>query len=124
MPVFCSRCGAEYIDGSSYCSQCGSDLRPGQQPGSGSPTSTPVPSHVPNYLAQAILVTIFCCIPFGIVAIAYAAQVNGKLETGDYAGALRTSNSAKTWCWVSLWVGLGTILLGGVCGLAMGAAGL
>ena len=60
---------------------------------------------VPNYLAQAILVT-FCCVPFGIVAIANAAQVNRKLAAGDYAGALNDSNSAKGWCWAAFWTGL------------------
>ncbi|BAY60374.1 hypothetical protein NIES22_04330 [Calothrix brevissima NIES-22] len=57
--------------------------------------------NVPNYLPQAILVTLFCCLPFGIVAIIYAAQVNTKLQVGDYEGAMQASKSAKTWCWVS-----------------------
>ncbi|MBD2354252.1 CD225/dispanin family protein [Tolypothrix sp. FACHB-123] len=57
--------------------------------------------NVPNYLPQAILVTLFCCLPFGIVAIVYAAQVNTKLQVGDYEGAMQASKSAKTWCWVS-----------------------
>lgn len=64
------------------------------------------PPYVPNYLVQAILTTIFCCLPFGIVGIVYAAQVNGKLAVGDYAGAVQTSNQAKMWCWISLGVGL------------------
>jgi hypothetical protein len=64
------------------------------------------PRNVPNYLVQAILVTIFCCLPFGIVAIVFAAQVNGKLAAGDYAGAVQTSNQAKMWCWVSFGIGL------------------
>ena len=69
------------------------------------------PTHVPNYLVQAIVVTILCCLPFGIVSIVFAAQVNGKLGAGDYAGALDASNKAKTWAWVSFWVGLaGTVL--------------
>lgn len=37
---------------------------------------------MPTYLAPAILTTIFCCLPFGIVSIVYAAQVNGKLAAG------------------------------------------
>jgi len=56
---------------------------------------------VPNYLVHAILCTIFCCMPFGVVAIVFAAQVNGRIELGDYAGAVELSNKAKTWCWVS-----------------------
>ena len=43
----------------------------------------------PNYLVWAILTTIFCCLPFGIVSIVFAAQVNGKYAGGDYAGAAR-----------------------------------
>lgn len=51
---------------------------------------------VPNYLVQSILVTLFCCLPFGVVAIIYAAQVNSKLQVGDYEGAVKASNTAKT----------------------------
>ena len=40
--------------------------------------SRQVMPHVPNYLVHAILVMIFCCQPFGVVAIVYAAQVDGK----------------------------------------------
>jgi hypothetical protein len=64
---------------------------------------------VPNYLAQSILVTIFCCLPAGIVSIVYAAQVNGKLERGDYEGARRVSKAAKTWAWVSFGVVIGAV---------------
>jgi len=61
---------------------------------------------IPNYLVQAILVTICCCIPFGIVAIVYAAQVNTKLSVGDMAGARMSSENAKKWCWIALISGL------------------
>ena len=67
--------------------------------------------NVPNYLPQAILSTIFCCLPFGIVAIVYAAQVNSKLAAGDYEGALSASKSAKLWTWVSFGSGLAVLLL-------------
>jgi hypothetical protein len=50
---------------------------------------------IPNYLWQAICVTLFCCLPFGIVAIIYAAKVDGLLTAGDYVGAQSASNSAK-----------------------------
>jgi hypothetical protein len=61
---------------------------------------------IPNYLVQAILCTLFCCLPGGIVAIVYAAQVNGKIAAGDIRGARSASDSARTWCWVSFGVGL------------------
>jgi hypothetical protein len=74
------------------------------------PTTPHAPVNVPNYLVQAILTTIFCCLPFGIVAIIFAAQVNGKLAAGDYAGAVQTSKQAKMWCWISFGVQLGIIV--------------
>lgn len=93
--------------------------QPGQfapQPGAASPYGQPVgyypaqqPYHgqpVPNYLVQSILVTLFCCLPFGIVSIVYAAQVNTKLAAGDYAGAVDASQKAKTWSMWSFGIGL------------------
>ncbi len=62
---------------------------------------------VSNYLVPAILVTVLCCLPTGIAAIVYAAQVNTKLATGDVAGAQESSRKAKLWCWISAGAGLG-----------------
>lgn len=59
------------------------------------------PSAIPNYLVQSILVTLFCCLPLGIVAIINAAQVNNKITAGDMAGAMEASKKAKMWCWWS-----------------------
>ncbi|OHB72769.1 MAG: hypothetical protein A2V70_13915 [Planctomycetes bacterium RBG_13_63_9] len=64
-----------------------------------------------NYLVEAILVTLFCCLPFGVVAIAFAAQVNGHLAAGNYQAAAAASNSARTWCWTSFWCGLAAAAL-------------
>ena len=79
-----------------------------QDPNYGNPYQQPNQQtpYVPNYLVQAILVTLFCCLPFGIVAIVFAAQVNGKLAAGDYQGAVYASNQAKLWCWVGFGLGL------------------
>ena len=62
---------------------------------------------VPNYLVFAILATVLCCLPAGIPAIVYAAQVNGKLQAGDIAGAQAASRNAKMWCWISAALGFG-----------------
>lgn len=67
-------------------------------------------NNVPTYLPQAILSTIFCCQPVGIVAIVYAAQVNTKLQAGDYEGAITASDNAKKWCWITFAVGIGWVL--------------
>ncbi|MHB1108479.1 MAG: CD225/dispanin family protein [Lutibacter sp.] len=50
-----------------------------------------------NYLIESILVTIFCCLPFGIAGIVFAAQVNAKFEMGDYEGAKKASEEAQKW---------------------------
>ena len=59
-----------------------------------------------NYLVWAILSTLFCCVPTGIVAIVFAAQVDSKWTAGDYQGAQDSSEKAKLWSWVSLGLGL------------------
>lgn len=104
MSLFCHQCGTENADNATSCRACGTALANPFQPGSvvgGGGGSLPAGS-VPNYLVQAILLTTCCCPPFGIVAIVYAAQVNGLLQTGDIAGARKASASAKMWCWVAL----------------------
>lgn len=53
--------------------------------------------YVPNHLVWAILTTLFCCLPLGIVSIVYAAQVDGKRAAGDLTGAWEASRKAKTW---------------------------
>ena len=127
--MFCSSCGAEANDTASFCPQCGKPLAHGEtsssQGGSTPYQGQPVrarpekyqgqpvgarPENVPNYLVQAILVTLFCCLPMGIVAIVFAAQVNGKLQAGDHEGALQASSTAKLWCWISF--GSGLVLAG------------
>ncbi|MBW7905398.1 MAG: CD225/dispanin family protein [Phycisphaerae bacterium] len=61
---------------------------------------------IPNYLVPAILTTIFCCLPFGIVSIVYAAQVDSKARTGDVAGAMAASANAKKWAYLSAGFGI------------------
>jgi hypothetical protein len=50
-----------------------------------------------NQLVPAILTTLFCCLPFGIVAIVKSSQVNQKWQIGDYQGAMQAAEEAKTW---------------------------
>jgi ribosomal protein S27E len=59
-----------------------------------------------TYLLEAIVATLLCCLPFGIVSIVYAAQVDSKFSAGDYQGAQRASDKAKTWYHVALISGL------------------
>lgn len=59
-----------------------------------------------NWLVESILATIFCCLPFGVAGIVYAAQVNSKYQSGDYAGALQASKEAGKWTKIAFWVGI------------------
>ncbi|MEN6371571.1 MAG: CD225/dispanin family protein [Armatimonadota bacterium] len=95
---------------------------PGQYPGQ-RPYQRPAapPPNVPNHLAESIVVTLFCCLITGIVAIIYSTQVNSKLQQGDYAGAVDSSNKAKTWSWVSFGLGLVGIVIRIILMAAKGA---
>ncbi|AKK02248.1 CD225/dispanin family protein [Corynebacterium epidermidicanis] len=59
-----------------------------------------------NYLVWAILSTIFCCLPAGIVSIVFASQVNGRWDAGNYEGARDAAKKAKTWAIISAVVGI------------------
>lgn len=60
----------------------------------------PPAEDIPNYLVHAILVTLFCCLPLGIVSIVFASQVNTKVAAGDIEGARESSAKAKKfWVW-------------------------
>lgn len=87
----------------------------GTAPGIGG--NVPMPK---TYLTESILVTIFCCLPFGIVSIVNAAAVSSAWASGNYALAQSKSQAAKKWALVSLIVGLvGGILYGILVGIAM-----
>lgn len=113
--MFCTQCGASNPDGSMVCAQCGRNLQSTAslsvpQPG----VLQPAGVYVPNYLVFSILTTVLCCLPTGIPAIIYSAQVNGKLQAGDIAGAQAASRNAKMWCWISFGLGLAFTMLYGL----------
>lgn len=81
-------------------------------------------NYVPeSHLAKAILTTILCCMPLGVVAIVYAAQVNGEALRGNIEGAETLSRKADNWGNASLIVGLIPIALWLLAAL-LGAAGV
>ena len=94
-----------------YCTNCGSELPPGAPACGNCMTRVPhfpAAPKVPNYLVHSIIATLCCCLPLGIVALVYAAQVNSKLAAGDVAGAQVSSAKAKTWVIVSFVAGIVT----------------
>ncbi|WP_242997264.1 CD225/dispanin family protein [Dorea formicigenerans] len=48
-----------------------------------------------TYLIFAIISTLLCCLPLGIVAIVYACKINSLQRSGDYAGAQNAAKKAK-----------------------------
>ena len=71
------------------------------------------PANIPNYLVFAILSTVFCCLPIGVVSIIYATQVNSKIQAGDFAGAMAASKNAKLWAIIAaaVWIVLVVLYL-------------
>lgn len=74
------------------------------------PSPTAAPANIPNYLIPAIL-SLFCCWPLSIVAIIFAAQVNGKVASGDIQGAMDASKKAKLFSFIAIGLGLGLGLI-------------
>jgi hypothetical protein len=68
-------------------------------------------ANIPNYLIPAIL-SVFCCWPLAIVAIIFAAQVNGKVAAGDIPGAMDASKKAKLFSFIGIGIGLVGCILG------------
>ena len=83
-------------DGTRFCTNCGysqSEDGPGR--------AYPRAEKPSTYLVLSILVTIFCCLPFGIVGIVYAS----KVENWSLAGILLS---------VLLWIVYVILILVGV----------
>ena len=129
----CPTCGSRNEDANRFCVSCGQELRSetyrpyrelrggeyGGEEYSPYGGSGGHPQRVPNYLIPSILVTIFCCLPLGIAAIVFAAQVNGKVAAGDIAGAQSASRTARTLVIISVVIGfvvIGIALLAGLLG--------
>lgn len=80
-----------------------------------------------NYLVESILVTIFCCLIFGIIGIVNASKVNSEYAAGNFEAANEASKNAKKWTMWGFIIGLvGTILyvilmFAGVMGGAYGS---
>lgn len=59
-----------------------------------------------NNLVWAILTTLFCCLPFGIMSIINSCKVDSLYNAGDYAGAVERANQAKKWAKWALIAGI------------------
>ena len=99
--MFCSKCGQQIADGATFCPHCGNGL-----------PAAAVGEKVNTWLIPSVLVTMFCCLPLGIVSIIYAAGANDALSKGDFQLAREKASGAKTWFFVALACGILSNLLG------------
>ena len=68
--------------------------------------STPMPPKPDNNLVLAIVCTVCCCLPFGIVGIIKASKVNGLYLTKQYEAATLMAQDAKKWSIIGIIIGL------------------
>ena len=135
----CQNCGQANAADATTCAHCGASLPvlppapslsaapppppagspapAAPSPGAYAPPPQAASAPIPNHLVWAILATLCCCLPTGIVSIIFAAQVDGKVAAGDIAGARKASDNAKLWAWISL--GLGLVFSVAYFGLSM-----
>lgn len=111
---FCTQCGQQLPENSRFCTNCGTPIpeepqpqqeytqpepqqaytQPQPQPQSNPQPTGPKPT---SYLALAILATIFCCLPFGIVSIVKASKVDSLWNAGRYMESQDASRKARNW---------------------------
>lgn len=105
----CPNCGVQNADFSLTCENCKKPLP--------AVNRALNPRTIEDHLVAAILVTIFCCFPFGVVAIVYAAQVSGHLQSGNFTAAKSAADNAWFWIKLSFWIALvlGFLFLLGTC---------
>lgn len=93
--------GAAAVTGTPYQPQ-----QPAPAVEQGPQQTTPGEPCPPTNLVWAIIATVLCCIPTGIVAIIYALKVAGRYRAGDLEGAKRASETGAWWCIASIVLGV------------------
>ena len=59
-----------------------------------------------THLTKAIIVTVFCCLPFGIASIMFASKVASCFAIGNYQEAMEKSKEANKWANIGIIAGL------------------
>ena len=127
----CVRCGNRLNNGEAFCPECGAQ-QPVQNSQQGYAQDQPYnmqgqynqyqqpgynqqynqyqqpgmpPQQINTWMIPAILATLLCCFPFGIVSIVFASKSQSALSVGDMYGARDNAEKAKIWFIVSVAVG-------------------
>ena len=99
-----------------FCPTCGKELPPNALscPSCAAQRSTPIqlPQSGNGPLIRAVLVTLCCCLPCGVVGIVYACKAEGCAKAGDWAGMAQMRQRSKTWTLVGFIGGLIAQVLG------------
>ena len=72
-------------------------------------------NEAPDHLVLAILVTIFCCWPLGIVGIIKSNECRSARQRGDRDAALRLGSEAKKFSLIAIGCGIAIFVLVGAC---------
>ncbi len=64
-----------------------------------------------SWMAESILATLFCCLPFGIVGIIQASKVSSLYAQGNYNAAQQASLDAGKWTKIAFFVGLTSMVI-------------
>lgn len=76
------------------------------------PPTPPLPKPMPKtWLVESILITCFCCIPFGIIGIVNATKIENLYLNNEYERAFYHSQQAKKWTLWGFFTALVLILL-------------
>jgi len=84
-------------------------------------TNQPIGNPPDNNLVWAILCTVLCCLPLGIVSIIKATKVSELWARGDAAGAQKAADDAKKW---AIWGAVASVIVWGIYVLLMVVLGL
>lgn len=121
--MFCARCGNNLPNNVIFCNRCGYRVgtpvtrpeslgtgvrKPRKKPAFRAvrTESTDSAECIFNWLTPAVLVTVFCCLPFGIPAIIFAVRANTLAELGYTEEAKKAAESAKKWHYLALGAGI------------------
>jgi hypothetical protein len=137
----CPYCGEQILAIAKVCKHCGRSLdpqatpQPSQSENRNQEKNTPSPFDVDaidekrqrymaqdgvyhqtkqppkTWLTESILVTLFCCLPFGIAGIVNASKVESAFLAGNITEAYRRSAEAAKWTKIAFWLGLVGIVI-------------